>query len=143
MSIARSLCFAFTVCVLAGTGAPAQPADGRRPLLVTVDDLPLTSARLHPDPAERRRITEALLAALARHGVTAVGMVTWRNVQGPDDLALLDAWLAAGHELGNHTATHPDLTRVGAAAFVADAEACRLCGHCLQVCRAGAITLNG
>lgn len=94
MSITRSLCLAFAVCVLAGTGTFAQaPAatDARRPLLVTVDDLPMTSARLHPDPAERRRITEALLAALARHGVTAVGMVTWRNIQGPDDLALLDA----------------------------------------------------
>ncbi|HOS99493.1 MAG TPA: polysaccharide deacetylase family protein [Acidobacteriota bacterium] len=120
---------AAAILALAGSvvaAAPAQPADGRRPLLVTVDDLPLTSARLHPDPAERRRITGALLAALARHGITAVGMVTWGNVQSSDDLALLDAWLAAGHELGNHTATHPDLTRVGAAAFVADAESCRV-----------------
>ncbi len=129
MSTILHICLAAaSILALAHPFVAAAPAaaDGRRPLLVTVDDLPLTSARLHPEPAERRRITEALLAALARHGVTAVGMVTWRNVQGPEDLALLDAWLAAGHELGNHTATHPDLTRVGAAAFVADAESCRV-----------------
>ena len=45
----------------AGLLLAAAPA---RPLLVTVDDLPIASS-LHPDPAERSRITDGLLAALA------------------------------------------------------------------------------
>ena len=45
------------------------------PLLVTVDDLPLTGGDLHADPAERARITRGMLAALAAHEVPAVGLV--------------------------------------------------------------------
>jgi ferredoxin len=31
----------------------------------------------------------------------------------------------------------------GGGVAVANADACRLCGRCIQVCPAGAITLNG
>ena len=93
-----------------------------RALLVTVDDLPVAAGRLHADPAERERITSGLLAALAKHRVPAVGFVIWGNVAGPADVALLDRWLASGHELGNHTKSHLDLSAVGADEYVADAE---------------------
>ncbi len=100
------------------------PADDRRPLLVTVDDLPL-HASLHPDPAERERITAGMLTALARHGVRAVGLVTWGNVASAGDERLLEQWLAAGHELGNHSFRHLDLTRTEVAPYLADVEAAR------------------
>lgn len=105
----------------AASPAPVLP----RPVLVTVDDLPVASGRLHPHPEERQKTTEALLAALARHQVPAVGFVIWGNVRTDADRRILDLWLQAGHELGNHTATHPDLTRTTAEEFVADAEAAR------------------
>jgi peptidoglycan/xylan/chitin deacetylase (PgdA/CDA1 family)/ketosteroid isomerase-like protein len=103
---------------LLGTEAP-------RPVLVTVDDLPMTRG-LHPDSAERRRITEGLLAALARHRIRAVGFVTWSNVTQASDEALLKAWLAAGHELGNHSDRHLDLTNTALADWLADVERARL-----------------
>ena len=53
-----------------------------RPLVVTVDDLPIAGGSLHREPAERERITRELLAALARHDIRAVGLVTWGNVVG-------------------------------------------------------------
>jgi NAD-dependent dihydropyrimidine dehydrogenase PreA subunit len=31
----------------------------------------------------------------------------------------------------------------GRTAVVQNADACQLCGHCVQVCRPAAITLNG
>lgn len=95
------------------------------PLLVTVDDLPIAAGDLHPDPAERERITRGMLDALAKHGVPAVGLVTWGNVRGPGDLELLEAWLAAGHELGNHTRGHLDYHRTETEGWIADAEAGR------------------
>lgn len=101
--------------------SPAPPPRGR-PLLVTVDDLPVSSARLHPDPGERERITRRLLDALRARGVRAVGLVTWRNVRDEEDRRLLDLWLEAGHELGNHSFAHPDLTRTPVAEWIADAE---------------------
>ena len=44
---------------------------GEHPVLVTVDDLPIASGALHPDPADRERLTRGLLAVFAKHGITA------------------------------------------------------------------------
>ena len=114
------------IALLAGSalhGAPATPAG--RPLLISIDDLPVAAGSLHTDPAERARITDGLLAALAKHHVHAVGLVIWGNVTGDADRALLRRWLAAGHELGNHSAHHLDLTKTEPEAFIADVEAAR------------------
>jgi uncharacterized protein (TIGR02246 family) len=113
--------------VLAALAASVALAggDAGRPLLVTVDDLPMGAGRLHSDPAERARITSDLLAVLAKHRVRAVGFVVWGNVRGEADEALLARWLDAGHELGNHTKGHLDLSRTAADAWIADAEAGR------------------
>jgi peptidoglycan/xylan/chitin deacetylase (PgdA/CDA1 family)/ketosteroid isomerase-like protein len=95
--------------------APKPP----RPLLVTVDDLPIGG---NPQsPAERAAITRGLLDALARHKVRAVALVIWGNVRA-DDHALLESWLAAGHELGNHSGGHLDYTATEPSAYVADVE---------------------
>jgi len=77
---------------------------------------------LHAEPSERERITRALLATLARHDIRAVGLVTWRNVADERDVALLEMWLDAGHELGNHSFSHLDYTRTDPAEFIADVE---------------------
>jgi peptidoglycan/xylan/chitin deacetylase (PgdA/CDA1 family)/ketosteroid isomerase-like protein len=95
--------------VVAAVGRAAE-APPPRPLLVTVDDLPIAGGRGHDDPEERRRITEGLLGHLERHGIQAVGLVTWRHVRDDGDRALLERWLAAGHELGNHSHSHPNYT---------------------------------
>jgi peptidoglycan/xylan/chitin deacetylase (PgdA/CDA1 family) len=97
----------------------------RRPLLISIDDLPIAVGDLHADPAERARITDGLLAVLAKHHVPAVGLVIWGNVKSDADRALLRRWLAAGHELGNHSASHLDLTKTAADAYIADVEAGR------------------
>ncbi|HEX3554496.1 MAG TPA: polysaccharide deacetylase family protein [Thermoanaerobaculia bacterium] len=105
---------------LQGAAAPAG-----RPILISVDDLPVAAGELHSDPAERERITRGLLAALEKHHVHAVGLVIWWNVKSDADRALLRRWLAGGHELGNHSAHHLDLTKTGADAYLADVEAGR------------------
>jgi uncharacterized protein (TIGR02246 family) len=123
------LASAASALLLVSAAAPAPASDvglllasqAARPLLVTVDDLPI-SGRLHQDAAERRQITDGLLAALARHHVTAVGLVTWSNVHDASDEALLDAWLKAGHELGSHSDRHLSLTATDADTWLADVE---------------------
>lgn len=101
---------------------PAGPAPERPAILVTVDDLPLAFGELHPRRHERRRITGALLGVLGRHRVPAVGFVVWEYVRGRGDLRLLSRWLAAGHELGNHTGGHLSYSETAAGAYVADVE---------------------
>ncbi len=112
-------------CALTLLGSAAAAAQHGRPLLVTVDDLPVAGGALHTEAADRDRVTDGLLAALAKHHVPAVGFVIWSRVATPGDRAILERWLAAGHELGNHTATHPDLSKTEAPAYVADVEAGR------------------
>jgi uncharacterized protein (TIGR02246 family) len=109
--------------------APAHAADPASastptPLLITVDDLPIAGA-LHEEQAERERITRGLLEALAKHRIRAVGLVTWNNVKSDADLDLLEMWLEAGHELGNHSRAHLDYTRTDSTAYIDDMEAGR------------------
>jgi uncharacterized protein (TIGR02246 family) len=108
--------------LLSAVAGAAQPG---RPLLVTVDDLPMGGGRLHTDAGERRAVTEALLAVLAKHQVKAVGFVVWGNVRNAADREILERWLAAGHELGNHSRGHLDYTRTDAETYIADVEAGR------------------
>ena len=106
---------------MAMTAVASEPG-AVRPLLVTVDDLPLASSGLHRDPTDRERITGDLLAVLAKHGIRAVGLVTWRNVRGPEDSRNLEQWLDSGHELGNHSWGHLDYTATDSTAYIADVE---------------------
>jgi peptidoglycan/xylan/chitin deacetylase (PgdA/CDA1 family) len=104
--------------------APAAEEPVERPLLITVDDLPIAGGG-HDDPEERRQITEDLLGHLERHNIQAVGLVTWRNVRDDDDRALLERWLAAGHELGNHSYSHPNYSTTPIEAYRADMDRAR------------------
>lgn len=117
----RTVLGSIAVALVCAT-AQAAPVTQPRPLLVSVDDLPIAAGRLHGDAAERRAITDGLLAALAAHHVSAVGLVTWGNVRDAADEKLLDAWLKAGHELGSHADQHLNLTRTDAAKWIADVE---------------------
>ncbi len=119
-----SLLLAALALLFALPALAAEPV--RRPLLITVDDLPITASRLHTDPAERERITRGLLDALRKHGIRAVGLVTWRRViDEPHDLDLLRRWLDAGHELGNHSTNHLNYSATEPETYIADVEAAR------------------
>ena len=123
-------CFLGAPCVDAQESRAAETARtagderDRRPILITVDDLPIAGG-LHSDPEARSRITDAMLDVLARHKVRAVGFVTWGNVNGPSDIALLEKWLAAGHELGNHSHRHLSYTETDIETYIADIEHAR------------------
>jgi peptidoglycan/xylan/chitin deacetylase (PgdA/CDA1 family) len=71
------------------------------------------------------RITEDLLATFAEHGVPAVGFVNEGKLEKEREvdafrLGLLERWLNAGLELGNHGYAHLDLHRVSPEDWQAD-----------------------
>jgi peptidoglycan/xylan/chitin deacetylase (PgdA/CDA1 family) len=95
----------------------AEPAS--REIAITFDDLPVV-AKVE---AWHEKITADLLAALVKHRVPAIGFVNERKLErdgtvDPRRVALLERWLAAGLELGNHGYAHLDLHAVP----LADAE---------------------
>ena len=106
----------------AAAGVQQGPAE--RTIAITIDDLPTVSV-LGEDIDRAERTTRDLLAALRRAQVPAIGFVNERKLQpsgevDPRRVALLQQWIEAGFELGNHTFSHPDLHRVDVAAFEQD-----------------------
>jgi peptidoglycan/xylan/chitin deacetylase (PgdA/CDA1 family)/ketosteroid isomerase-like protein len=113
-------CFLAAWLALTVTAALAE-----RPILVTVDDLPVAAGRFHRDPEARRALTGDLLAVLAEHEIRAVGLVACQNLRDDSELALLEQWLDAGHELGNHSSRHLDYGATPVDEYVDDVEGCR------------------
>jgi peptidoglycan/xylan/chitin deacetylase (PgdA/CDA1 family) len=84
-----------------------------RTIAVTIDDLP-TASVLGEDIESAERITADLLSALKRQRIPAIGFVNERKLQPagklvPRRVALLQQWIDAGLELGNHSFSHRDL----------------------------------
>ena len=100
-------------------------ASSVRAVAVTFDDLPVVSV-LPLGRAERDALTSALLGAIRRHRVPAIGFVNENKLADsagtidPARVALLRRWLDAGLDLGNHTWSHPDLHRIPLADFEAE-----------------------
>ena len=91
-------------------GAVARRTGAGPGVRLTFDDGP------HPD------FTPVVLAALSAAGVRATFYVVGRRVERHP--AVARAVVAAGHAVGNHTATHPP-GRVGYRAYRADIAACQ------------------
>lgn len=81
----------------------------------TLDDIPLWPCSHPPAGYTAASIMQQISDALVRNGIRNVyGFAnTWALVQYPELAAVLDAWLAAGHHVGNHTHSHLALTEIG------------------------------
>jgi peptidoglycan/xylan/chitin deacetylase (PgdA/CDA1 family) len=89
-------------------GAPVA----QRQVAITIDDLPVVSV-VPANLAKQREVTRTLLAALTKHHVPAIGFVNEaklvaNGMSEAEGTSLLEAWLAAGMALGNHTYAHVD-----------------------------------
>ncbi len=98
---------------------------GTRAVALTFDDLPELTAG-EDTAAEEQRITAKLLEALRRQHVPAIGFVNEDKLLGagekpdPQRVDLIEQWLDAGFEIGNHTYSHEDLDEVGPEEFQKD-----------------------
>lgn len=100
--------------------SPAPGAEALPALAITIDDLPWVGPL--PPGLDRLEATARILAALEAHGAPATGFPNCARVQ--PGAPVLELWLEAGHELGNHTSRHLDLNTADPAAWSADARAC-------------------
>jgi peptidoglycan/xylan/chitin deacetylase (PgdA/CDA1 family) len=89
---------------------------GALSVAVTFDDLPCNPAE--GATAERQKsINAAIVATLKERAIPAVAFVNESRLKDP---AVLDLWLDAGFDLGNHTFSHSDLHEVGVEKFLED-----------------------
>ena len=108
--------------------AAPQPA-GERAVAVTFDDLPAPPGSVAAnDVASLRENTRKLLAAIKAHGVPAIGFVNEGKLVVAGETradaqaraGLLEMWLDAGLDLGNHGYSHWDLNRTPLPEFQQD-----------------------
>lgn len=103
--------------VLVGMARPAAAEN----VALTFDDLPTLS--LSHSLSYAQATTNGLLNALRRHRWPAIGFVNEIKLEGPDKpqrVALLEAWLAAGMDLGNHGYSHVSLNKTPVELYIAD-----------------------
>lgn len=97
-----------------------------RAVAITFDDLPDLSGDEHT-VEQTTAMMQKLISAVAGQRVPAIGFVNEDKLldetnqkNDPRLELLLDAWLASGLDLGNHTFAHLDLHEVGVAKFEED-----------------------
>ncbi|MGE5398781.1 MAG: polysaccharide deacetylase family protein [Ignavibacteriales bacterium] len=86
-----------------------------REVAITFDDLPTNSTR--HDIRSQRELTENLLLRINANNIPAVGFVNEDKlyddtVFNKQRVELLEKWLSAGLELGNHTFSHKSLNQI-------------------------------
>jgi hypothetical protein len=81
----------------------------------TLDDIPLWPRSHPPDGYSVASIIQKISDALVRNCIRDVYGFgnSWSLVQHPELATVLDAWVAAGHHVGNHTHSHLVLTEIG------------------------------
>lgn len=100
----------------------ATPVLAQRRVAFTFDDLPGSYVR-ECDPAALRQLNEQLVAAIRRNHMPAVGFVNEGKLclsKRARLVSLLDIWLDAGLDLGNHTYSHVDFNNVSLEDFERD-----------------------
>jgi peptidoglycan-N-acetylglucosamine deacetylase len=112
------------VCLAVGSlSAKAQNRSSdrkaAREVAITFDDLPAV-----PGNARVAEINKRLVDSLIRHRIPAIGFVNEirLNARGETEarIALLQMWLDAGLELGNHTYSHIQIDNTSLADYKAD-----------------------
>ena len=114
----RSLACLVTLLIVASVAA----GQGRQ-VAITIDDLPRGGDGGPYDLTSVRAMTKKLLQPFREHKIPVIGFVNAGRRQPSDPQALreiLDLWLDAGAELGNHSYSHPDINTVSLAEYTAD-----------------------
>lgn len=107
--------------IIAYGQAGAKKQQGQREVAITFDDLPAPQGSLET----MRYISTNLLRSIKANNVPAIGFVNEGKlyVGGKADarrVALLEMWLNAGLELGNHTFSHVSIDETPLAAYKED-----------------------
>src|SRR5437870_11155001 len=96
---------ALAVSFLACSRPAFAPVPPPIEMAITFDDLPASGPEV--PGMSRLQVHREILAALRKHGVPRVyGFVNGKGAEHPDGRAALEAWVAAGYPLGNHSYSH-------------------------------------
>ena len=112
------LCTLYACLALASLAVP--PTACCQSIALTFDDGPNMADTVGLSPAERNT---AILKQLAEAHLKSILFVT-RTDGDPKRNELIRRWGAEGHEIGNHTATHPDFDETSLAEYERELQTC-------------------
>ena len=109
-------------CALCCLALHAGAVAAEHAVAITIDDLPRGGDGGPRDLASVRDLTQRLLAPFREQKIPVIGFVNEGRADfGPDGLReVLDLWLDAGADLGNHSYSHFSINKVPLADFTAD-----------------------
>jgi peptidoglycan-N-acetylglucosamine deacetylase len=115
------------LALIAGIFAPvltvwAADAPPTRAVAITIDDLPRGGDGGPRDLAALTTLTAKLLKPFTEQRIPVIGFVNAGRYAGdePGLIKILNQWLDAGAQLGNHSYSHPDLNSTPLAQYTAD-----------------------
>lgn len=114
--------YLFLFCLFTSITLMAQT----KTICITVDDVPCVTYG-QDSPEFQMKLTQKLIANFNQYKVPAIGFVNEaqlyrNNILDSARVAILDAWLENGYELGNHTYAHTDFNKVSTAAYFSDIQ---------------------
>jgi len=94
----------------------------QRQVAITIDDLPRGGDSGPRDLAALRTMTTKLMLPFREQQIPVIGFVNAGRFEGTAAglREILDIWLAAGADLGNHSWSHPDINNTPLAQYTAD-----------------------
>jgi peptidoglycan/xylan/chitin deacetylase (PgdA/CDA1 family) len=115
------------VAILLAPALPATAQSATREIAVTFDDLPIVSRALDRDVRAQKVVTARLLDTLAAFHVPVIGFVNAgrfapEGQMEPARVAVLQQWIDAGQQLGNHTFSHIDFDETTVKGYIADTQ---------------------
>ncbi|MEH3038317.1 MAG: polysaccharide deacetylase family protein [Sphingomonas adhaesiva] len=106
------------LALLAAVPAAAQ----EKRIALTFDDVPRTRGALFTPEERTRRLIAQLRRAKVAQAAMFVNPGSLATADGAGGEQRIAAYVAAGHVIGDHSFSHPALSRIGATAFLADID---------------------
>ncbi len=110
----RNVAIALVATLLSALPRTGSAAD----IAISLDDLPYAMpARVSLD--DGRSIVSDINRVLKEHGIIAMGFAVGERIT-PETEPLIEAFVAAGHDIGNHSWSHPDFNKLTPDEFQAE-----------------------
>ena len=100
----------------------AAPAAAQKRIALSFDDVPRTPGSFMTPQQRTERLIDALRRARVRQAAFFLNPGNLQQPWGVGREGQIAAYVRAGHVIGNHSYSHPHLSEVGAAAFIANID---------------------
>ena len=108
--------------LLAALLALAAPVAAQKRIALSFDDVPRTPGAFMTPQQRTERLIAALRRARVRQAAFFINPGNLQQPWGAGRESQIAAYVRAGHVISNHSYSHPHLSEIGAAAYIANID---------------------